>query len=103
MVKPAPTPPAPVRCQEDYLVARRGGFGRLADILIPFLVTRQLIGGAGTVVQTPRGAVFRLSRPAGPAGNALSSITRSRPLMNTRISLAPHRDPAAAVSVSDPP
>jgi proteasome accessory factor A len=32
-------------CQEDYLVARRGEFGRLAGVLIPFLVTRQLICG----------------------------------------------------------
>ena len=72
-------------CQEDYLAGRRGEFGRLADILIPFLVTRQLICGAGTVVQTPRGAMYCLSRPAGHIGNGLSSAaTRSRPLINTR-------------------
>jgi proteasome accessory factor A len=75
----------PYGCQEDYLVARRGEFGRLADILLPFLVTRQLICGAGTVAQTPRGAVYCLSRPAGATGNGLSSaITRSRPFINTR-------------------
>ena len=34
-------------CHENYLVSRHGEFGRLADILIPFLVTRQLICGAG--------------------------------------------------------
>ena len=56
-------------CQEDYQVARRGEFGRLADILIPFLVTRQIICGAGAVVQTPRGAVYCLSRPARHLGN----------------------------------
>jgi proteasome accessory factor A len=72
-------------CQEDYLVARHGEFGRLADILIPFLVTRQLICGAGAVVQTPRGAVYCLSRRAGHLGNGLSlAATRSRPLINTR-------------------
>ncbi len=72
-------------CQEDYLVGRRGEFGRLADILIPFLVTRQIICGAGTVVQTPRGAVYCLSRQAGHTGNGLSSATtRPRPLINTR-------------------
>jgi proteasome accessory factor A len=72
-------------CQENYLVDRRGEFGRLADILIPFLVTRQLICGAGTVAQTPRGAVYCLSRRAGHIGNGLSSATtRSRPLINTR-------------------
>ena len=94
----------PYGCQEDYLVARRGEFGRLADILIPFLVTRQLICGAGTVAQTPRGAVYCLSRPAGPTGNGLSSVApRSRPLINTR------DEPRAAaglrrlrVTVSDP-
>ena len=57
-------------CQEDYLVARRSEFGRLADVLIPFLVTRQLICGAGAVLQTPRGAVYCLSRPAGLTGTA---------------------------------
>jgi proteasome accessory factor A len=31
-------------CQENYLVGRRGEFGRLADILIPFLVTRMADG-----------------------------------------------------------
>ena len=94
----------PYGCQEDYLVARRGEFGRLADILIPFLVTRQLICGAGAVAQTPRGAVYCLSRPAGRTGTGLSSVaTRSRPLISTR------DEPRAAVglrrlcvSVSDP-
>ena len=95
----------PYGCQEDYLVARRGEFGRLADILIPFLVTRQLICGAGTVAQTPRGAVYCLSRPAGPTGNGLSSAApRPRPFINTR------DEPRAAaaglrrlrVTVSDP-
>ena len=29
-------------CHENYVVGRRAEFGRLADILIPFLITRQL-------------------------------------------------------------
>ena len=95
----------PYGCQEEYLVARRGEFGLVADILIPFLVTRQLICGAGTVAQTPRGAVYCLSRPAGPTGNGLSSAApQSRPFINTR------DEPRAAaaglrrlrVTVSDP-
>jgi proteasome accessory factor A len=52
-------------CHENYLVGRHGDFGRLADVLIPFLVTRQIICGAGKVLQTPRGAVLR--EPAGRA------------------------------------
>ena len=30
-------------CHENYLVGRAGEFSRLADVLIPFLVTRQII------------------------------------------------------------
>ena len=48
-------------CHENYLVARAGEFSRIADVLLPFLVTRQLICGAGKVLQTPRGAVYCLS------------------------------------------
>ena len=51
-------------CHENYLVGRHGEFSRLADVLIPFLVTRQLICGAGKVLQTPRGAVYCLSASA---------------------------------------
>ena len=53
------------------------------DRLIPFLVTRQVICGAGAVVQTPRGAVYCLSRRGGQLGNGLAA-TRSRPLISTR-------------------
>jgi proteasome accessory factor A len=92
-------------CQEDYLVGRGGRFGRLADILIPFLVTRQLTCGAGAVVPTPRGTVYCLSREGGHTGNVLpAAATRSRP----RISTFDEARAAAAglrrlrVSVSDP-
>ena len=72
--------------QEDYLIARRGEFGRLADLLIPFLVTRQLICGAGTVAPTPGGAVYCLSRPPGRTGDGGLSpaATRPRPFISTR-------------------
>ena len=43
-------------CHENYLVGRAGEFSRLADVLIPFLVTRQIVVGAGKITQTPRGA-----------------------------------------------
>src|SRR4030042_1639037 len=36
-------------CHENYLVARQGEFARIADVLLPFLVPRQLIWGAGQV------------------------------------------------------
>src|SRR5438067_5128806 len=78
-------------CHENYLVGRHGEFGRLADILIPFLVTRQVICGAGNVLQTPRGAVYCVSQRAEHIWESVSSATtRSRPIINTRDE--PHAD-----------
>ncbi len=78
-------------CHENYLVGRQGEFSRIADVLIPFLVSRQLIAGAGKVLQTPRGAVFCLSQRAEHIWEGVSSATtRSRPIINTRDE--PHAD-----------
>src|SRR5919204_448042 len=73
------------------LVGRSGEFSRIADVLLPFLVTRQLICGAGKVLQTPRGAVYCLSQRAEHIWEGVSSATtRSRPIINTRDE--PHAD-----------
>ncbi|HZZ97222.1 MAG TPA: Pup--protein ligase [Jatrophihabitantaceae bacterium] len=78
-------------CHENFLVGRHGEFTRLADVLIPFLVTRQLICGAGKVLQTPRGAVYCVSQRAEHIWEGVSSATtRSRPIINTRDE--PHAD-----------
>ena len=78
-------------CHENYLIARHGEFGRMADVLIPFLVSRQIICGAGKVLQTPRGAVFSVSQRAEHIWEGVSSATtRSRPIINTRDE--PHAD-----------
>ncbi|MFN2518276.1 MAG: Pup--protein ligase [Jatrophihabitantaceae bacterium] len=78
-------------CHENFLVGRHGEFSRLADVLIPFLVTRQLICGAGKVLQTPRGAVYCISQRAEHIWEGVSSATtRSRPIINTRDE--PHAD-----------
>jgi proteasome accessory factor A len=78
-------------CHENYLVGRHGEFTRLADVLIPFLVTRQIICGAGKVLQTPRGAVYCVSQRAEHIWEGVSSATtRSRPIINTRDE--PHAD-----------
>jgi proteasome accessory factor A len=78
-------------CHENYLVTRHGEFSRLADVLIPFLVTRQLICGAGKVLPTPRGAVYCVSQRAEHIWEGVSSATtRSRPIINTRDE--PHAD-----------
>jgi len=72
-------------CHENYLVGRHGEFGRLADILIPFLVTRQVICGAGRVLQTPRGAVYCVSQRAEHIWEGVGSAgIRSHPLISTR-------------------
>ncbi|MGH3315050.1 MAG: Pup--protein ligase, partial [Nocardioidaceae bacterium] len=78
-------------CHENYLVGRHGEFGRLADVLIPFLVSRQIICGAGKVLQTPRGAIYSVSQRAEHIWEGVSSATtRSRPIINTRDE--PHAD-----------
>jgi proteasome accessory factor A len=78
-------------CHENYLVSRGGEFSRLADVLIPFLVSRQIIVGAGKVQQTPRGTVFSVSQRAEHIWEGVSSATtRSRPIINTRDE--PHAD-----------
>ncbi|MGI8613435.1 MAG: Pup--protein ligase [Nocardioidaceae bacterium] len=78
-------------CHENYLVGRHGEFNRMADVLIPFLVTRQLICGAGKVLQTPRGTVYSISQRAEHIWEGVSSATtRSRPIINTRDE--PHAD-----------
>ena len=78
-------------CHENYLVTRHGEFSRLADVLIPFLVTRQMICGAGKVLPTPRGAVYCVSQRAEHIWEGVSSATtRSRPIINTRDE--PHAD-----------
>jgi proteasome accessory factor A len=78
-------------CHENYLVARRGEFARMADILIPFFVTRQIYCGAGKVLHGPRGAQFCLSQRAEHIWEGVSSATtRSRPIINTRDE--PHAD-----------
>jgi proteasome accessory factor A len=78
-------------CHENYLVSRHGDFGRMTDVLTPFLVTRQMICGAGKVLQTPRGAVYCVSQRAEHIWEGVSSATtRSRPIINTRDE--PHAD-----------
>ena len=78
-------------CHENYLVGRHGEFARLADALIPFFVSRQIVCGAGKVLQTPRGAVYCVSQRAEHIWEGVSSATtRSRPIINTRDE--PHAD-----------
>lgn len=78
-------------CHENYLVGRAGEFAATADVLIPFLVTRQILVGAGKVLSTPRGPIYAFSQRADHVWEGVSSATtRSRPIINTRDE--PHAD-----------
>ncbi len=78
-------------CHENFLVSRNKDFHRTVDILIPFLVTRQIFLGAGKLVQTPRGTTYSMSQRAEHIWEGVSSATtRSRPIINTRDE--PHAD-----------
>jgi proteasome accessory factor A len=78
-------------CHENYLTSRRDDFSHYTEVLIPFLVSRQIYSGAGKVLQTARGAVFCLSQRAEHIWEGVSSATtRSRPIINTRDE--PHAD-----------
>lgn len=89
---------------ENYMIARTTRFARLIAHLIPFLVTRQLIAGAGRVHPTGPVAFGQRSftQNAGEPSysfsqradhiweDSSSSTTRARPLINTRDE--PHAD-----------
>jgi proteasome accessory factor A len=78
-------------CHENYLVGRAGEFQQLSDVLIPFLVSRQITCGAGKVVSTSKGATYCVSQRADHIWEGVSSATtRSRPIINTRDE--PHAD-----------
>jgi len=78
-------------CHENYLLDRHTDFAQLASVFIPFLISRQVIVGAGKVVQTPRGASYAISQRADHIWEGVSSATtRSRPIINTRDE--PHAD-----------
>ena len=88
-------------CHENYLVRRRGDFWNDARTLVPHLVTRQILVGAGHIAgdgyTRPAGNGLRdlrdyvFSQRADQMWDAVSSATtRARPLINTRDE--PHAD-----------
>ena len=78
-------------CHENYLTSRRDELAHYTEVLIPFLVSRQIYAGAGKILQTARGAMFCISQRAEHIWEGVSSATtRSRPIINTRDE--PHAD-----------
>ena len=90
-------------CHENYLVRRRGDFWNDARTLVPHLVTRQILVGAGHITadaearRAPHSSglgysSYVFSQRADQMWDAISSAsTRSRPMINTRDE--PHGDP----------
>jgi proteasome accessory factor A len=78
-------------CHENYCTPRHDDLSSYAEVLIPFLVSRQIYAGAGKVLQTARGAKYCVSQRAEHIWEGVSSATtRSRPIINTRDE--PHAD-----------
>ena len=77
-------------CHENYLVGRHGEFSRLADVLIPFLVTRQIICGAGKVIGPRAAPCTRSASGPSTSGRACRAPPPARPIINTRDE--PHAD-----------
>jgi proteasome accessory factor A len=78
-------------CHENYLIRRRGQLSRITDALIPFLITRQIVTGAGRLHVAGDRATYQVSQRADHIWDGLSSATtRSRPIINTRDE--PHAD-----------
>lgn len=74
-------------CHENYLVNRSAVLKSLGKNLLPFLITRQLLCGAGAI----KDGQFYLSQRADHVWEGVSSATtRSRPIINTRDE--PHAD-----------
>jgi proteasome accessory factor A len=78
-------------CHENFLVRRALEPNSYEESFIPFLVTRQIIAGAGKIVNTVKGPVYSISQRAEHIWEGISSATtRSRPIINTRDE--PHAD-----------
>ena len=78
-------------CHENYLISRSGEFQQISDILIPFLVSRQITCGAGKIAVLGHKPTYCVSQRADHIWEGVSSATtRSRPIINTRDE--PHAD-----------
>ena len=78
-------------CHENFLTRRASETSDYEAQFIPFLVSRQLVAGAGKILMTSKGPVFCLSQRAEHIWEGVSSATtRSRPIINTRDE--PHAD-----------
>jgi proteasome accessory factor A len=73
-------------CHENYLTRRGDDAARLGEVLIPFLVSRQIYAGAGKIVQTARGPIYSMTtsgrpcrRPRPAVGPSSTPVTSPMP------------------------
>lgn len=72
-------------CHENYLLHRRRDFREVADALVAFFITRQVLVGSGHLRNVGGRAQYCFSQRADQMWDAVSSATtRSRPIINTR-------------------
>lgn len=79
---------------ENYSVKRSGDFNRLVRLLLPFLVSRQIISGTGHLVKMPSGEYRYLSsqRALHIDDGFSNETTQKRPFINDRDET--HADPS---------
>jgi proteasome accessory factor A len=78
-------------CHENFLIRRHIDFQKIAEQLIPFLVTRQIYSGSGKVLKTSVGYHYFISQRAQHVYQKVSgATTSSRSIINTRDE--PHAD-----------
>lgn len=72
-------------CHENYLLHRRRDFRQVADALLSFFITRQILVGNGWIRKGAGGAALCFSQRAEQMWDGISSATtRTRPIINTR-------------------
>ncbi|MSS84002.1 Pup--protein ligase [Actinomycetaceae bacterium WB03_NA08] len=73
-------------CHENYLLRRRRDFREVADSLVAFFVTRQILVGAGAIKQYEDGQwAYCFSARSDQMLDAISAATtRARPIINAR-------------------
>ncbi|WP_018156111.1 Pup--protein ligase [Demetria terragena] len=78
-------------CHENFLLSRQGDLNVVNDVLIPFLVSRQITCGSGKIAMLGQTPTYCVSQRADHIWEGVSSATtRSRPIINTRDE--PHAD-----------
>lgn len=72
-------------CHENYMLHRRRDFREVADALVAYFITRQVLVGSGHVRTVGGRATYCFSQRADQMWDAVSSATtRTRPIINTR-------------------